>query len=148
MMESFHACRVQGPGMSMLEEGSTVYGELLNALECDLLKIKATAFDLHEFDAPNRPPLAIDTQKENILSLLKKESAIIIKGFTGCGKTTQVAQFILDECYQTKTPCNIIVTQPRRIAAITISRRVCQERNWALGTVVGYQVCLFINYIL
>ena len=132
----------------MNEEGSTVSSESLTAAELDLLKVKATAFDLHKFDIPERPPLAIDTQKETILSHLKKERAIVIKGFTGCGKTTRVAQFILDECYQTKTPCNIIVTQPRRIAAITISKRVCQERNWALGTVVGYQVCQVISYIV
>ncbi|XP_046649298.1 probable ATP-dependent RNA helicase spindle-E [Daphnia pulicaria] len=72
--------------------------------------------------------------------MLKKENAIIIKGFTGCGKTTQVPQFILDECYANKTPCNIVVTQPRRIAAISIAKRVCFERNWTLGTVVGYRV--------
>lgn len=54
-------------------------------------------------------------------------------------------QFILDECYRTKTPCNIVVTQPRRIAAISIAKRVCQERNWVLGSVVGYQVSLTFN---
>ena len=54
-------------------------------------------------------------------------------------------QFILDECYRTKTPCNIVVTQPRRIAAISIAKRVCQERNWVLGSVVGYQVSLTLN---
>lgn len=36
--------------------------------------------------------------------------------------------------------CNIICTQPRRIAAISIAKRVCQERKWNLGEVVSYQV--------
>lgn len=126
--------------MSMLEDDSTVHGELLNALDCESLKAKAITFSQYQFEKPTRGPLAIDTQMKAILDLLKKENAIIIKGFTGCGKTTQVPQFILDECYETRTPCNIVVTQPRRIAAISIARRVAQERNWTLGTVVGYQV--------
>lgn len=33
-----------------------------------------------------------------------------------------------------------MVTQPRRIAAITIAQHVCKERNWEVGTIVGYQV--------
>lgn len=42
--------------------------------------------------------------------------------------------------------CNcLIVTQPRRIAAISIAKRVSQERNWPVGTLVGYQVGL-INH--
>lgn len=47
---------------------------------------------------------------------------------------------ILDEAQQKGRPCNIIVTQPRRIAARSIASQVCRERRWELGTVVGYQV--------
>lgn len=39
-------------------------------------------------------------------------------------------------------PCNIIVTQPRRIAAVSVSRRVCSERDWQLGALCGYQIGL------
>ena len=126
--------------MSMLEDESTICGDLLNALDLNGLQAKAAAFDEYNFDAPDRTPLAIDSKKTDILDLLKKENVIIVKGFTGCGKTTQVPQFVLDECYANRKPCNIVVTQPRRIAAISIAKRVCQERNWALGTVVGYKV--------
>lgn len=140
MMESFQKARCQGAGMSMLEDGSTICGELLSALDADTLAAKGSVFEDYVFEPISRAPLAIDTKREDILDILKKSNAVIIKGFTGCGKTTQVPQFILDECYRTKTPCNIVVTQPRRIAAISIAKRVCQERNWSLGTVVGYQV--------
>lgn len=61
-------------------------------------------------------------------------------GATGSGKTTQVPQYILDEYAKNQRYCNIIVTQPRRIAAISIAKRVCQERGWTLGSLVGYQV--------
>ena len=64
----------------------------------------------------------------------------MIQGETGSGKTTQVAQYILDHYASEHKYCNIIVTQPRRIAAISIARRVCQERGWQVGTVCGYQV--------
>lgn len=38
--------------------------------------------------------------------------------------------------------CNIIVTQPRRIAAVSVARRVCDERGWRLGDICGYQIGL------
>lgn len=47
---------------------------------------------------------------------------------------------ILDDARENKKPCNIIVTQPRRIAARSIAERVAAERSWELGSVVGYQV--------
>ena len=36
----------------------------------------------------------------------------------------------------------MIVTQPRRLAAVAVARRVCEERSWEVGSVVGYQVGL------
>ncbi len=65
---------------------------------------------------------------------------VTLLGATGSGKTTQVPQYILDYYYERRKFCNIVVTQPRRIAAQSISKRVSEERNWPLGHVVGYQV--------
>lgn len=48
----------------------------------------------------------------------------------------------MDDAVERKVPFNIIVTQPRKIAAITIAQRVAKERNCELGTLVGYQVSL------
>lgn len=126
--------------MSLLEDDSTICNDL-HAMASELLQRKAQVFDEYDFKSPpDRKELSIDRVKSRILDLLKTESVVVVKGFTGCGKTTQVPQFVLDECARTKTPCNIVVTQPRRIAAMSVARRVCQERNWALGTVVGFQV--------
>jgi len=58
----------------------------------------------------------------------------------GCGKTTQVPQYILDKCKEDNRVCNIVVTQPRKIAAISVAKRVCYERGWPMETVVGFQV--------
>jgi len=64
--------------------------------------------------------------------------------FQGCGKTTQVPQFILDDAISRGegSLCRIICTQPRRISAITIAQRVAEERNESLGKSVGYQIRL------
>ena len=131
--------------MSHLEDDSTICNDL-HAAANELLQQKLSVFSDYDFTIPaNRKPLAIDSVKEKILDTLHKENVVVVKGFTGCGKTTQVPQMILDECRKNKIPCNIVVTQPRRIAAMTLAKRVCEERNWALGTVVGYQVCLFFK---
>ena len=65
---------------------------------------------------------------------------MIISGSTGCGKTTQIPQFILDLHASRRQPVNIVVTQPRRIAAVSVARRVCMEREWPIGKLVGYHV--------
>ena len=111
-----------------------------NYQESDNLSLKAAVYEEFSFAPAKRDPLAIAAYKDEILKRLKERNALVVKGFTGCGKTTQVPQFILDDCAATKTPCNIIVTQPRRIAAISVAKRVSQERGWELGTVVGYHV--------
>lgn len=77
------------------------------------------------------------------MNMININEVVIIQGPTGCGKTTQVPQFILDDCKAENKLCNIVVTQPRRIAAITVARRVCEERGWGLGSVCGYQVSYF-----
>ncbi|KAM3962437.1 tudor domain containing 9 protein spindle E [Aphomia sociella] len=86
--------------------------------------------------------LAINEYKQQILDRITGYPVVIIEGPTGCGKTTQVPQWILDDCYQKRKPCKIMVTQPRRIAAISIAKRVAQERGWDVGGLVGYQVGL------
>lgn len=68
----------------------------------------------------------------------------MIKGDTGCGKSTQVPQFIIDEfTRQGKAhECNILVSEPRKISAISLAERVASERNDIVGDVVGYHVRL------
>lgn len=65
--------------------------------------------------------------------------------FQGCGKTTQVAQFILDDYIlrDEGSVCRILCTQPRRISATSVAERVASERDEQIGTVsVGYQIRL------
>lgn len=94
----------------------------------------------YKFDIRMGNNLPIHSYRDKILKILDSHSVIVLQGATGCGKTTQVPQFLLDQAYARKERCNIVVTQPRRIAAISNAERVANERNWPLKTVVGYQV--------
>ncbi|XP_050300294.1 probable ATP-dependent RNA helicase spindle-E [Anthonomus grandis grandis] len=89
-----------------------------------------------------RKELPIDSYKSQILSRVEQNQVIVIEGPTGCGKTTQVPQMIMDFLREKNQYCNIVVTQPRKIATINVAKRVCEERGWTLGTVCGYQVGL------
>ncbi|XP_053665706.1 ATP-dependent DNA/RNA helicase DHX36 [Anopheles marshallii] len=83
-------------------------------------------------------------QRGTILDMVERNQVILIKGDTGCGKTTQVPQYILEQATARGRAgsCRILCTQPRRISAITLARRVADERNEKLGHSVGYQIRL------
>lgn len=89
-----------------------------------------------------RSQLPITAMNDHIMDLIDNNPVVLIAGSTGCGKTTQLPQMILERAtlrgYATKT--NIICTQPRRIAAITVAERVAKERGEAIGQSVGYKV--------
>ncbi|XP_075976970.1 putative ATP-dependent RNA helicase DHX57 [Anticarsia gemmatalis] len=87
-------------------------------------------------------------QKRNeILNTIKKSQVVVISGETGCGKSTQVPQYILDnwlDNFNKDGPdhVEIVCTQPRRISAIGVADRVAEERVEKTGQVVGYQIRL------
>ncbi|XP_055325146.1 probable ATP-dependent RNA helicase spindle-E isoform X2 [Sitodiplosis mosellana] len=91
------------------------------------------------FNRPNSV-YPITHYRSRILSAIKDNPFVVLEGPTACGKTTQVPQFIIDEAYKEKKYCNIIIAQPRRIAAASNAERVANERNWPVGTIVGYQI--------
>ena len=65
---------------------------------------------------------------------------LVIRGETGSGKTTCVPQFILDDFASRMEKCKIWVTQPRKIAARTVSMRVAErDKHWEHGVRSGYE---------
>ncbi|KYN09284.1 Putative ATP-dependent RNA helicase DHX30 [Trachymyrmex cornetzi] len=88
--------------------------------------------------------LPIHEFKDEILSRLENHQVLLIEGDTGCGKTTKVPQFILDAFAENGngTDCNILVSQPRRISAISLADRIAYERKEHVGDVVGFHVRL------
>ena len=84
--------------------------------------------------------LPIYKSKKEIINSINNINinVIVIMGETGCGKTTQVPKILYENCpLENKMIC---ITQPRRIAAISISERVAQEMNTKIGDLVGYSV--------
>jgi hypothetical protein len=72
------------------------------------------------------------------------EQVVVVSGETGCGKTTQLPQYILESEIDAArgASCSIICTQPRRISAITVSERVASERGEKIGESVS---CLYLK---
>lgn len=89
-----------------------------------------------------RSELPISQYSAKVLDLVQNSTYSIIVGATGSGKTTQVPQIILENAISKGegSACNIICTQPRRIAATSVARRVSDERGQPLQETVGYHV--------
>ncbi|KAL3074277.1 hypothetical protein niasHS_015107 [Heterodera schachtii] len=83
--------------------------------------------------------------RDKILNTIESSPVTLITGGTGCGKTTQVPQFLLENAAQKCRPTRIFCTQPRRLPAIAIARRVASERGERFGATVGYHIRLESN---
>ncbi|XP_017888277.1 dosage compensation regulator isoform X2 [Ceratina calcarata] len=90
----------------------------------------------------DRSRLPVFSIRNEIMRAINDNPVIIIRGNTGCGKTTQVCQFILDDYIASGQGayCSIAITQPRRISAVYVADRVAAERCENLGQTVGYSV--------
>nr|XP_021330013.1 probable ATP-dependent RNA helicase DHX40 isoform X3 [Danio rerio] len=82
--------------------------------------------------------LPIYQYKDKLVQAVEENTFLIVTGETGSGKTTQLPQYL----YKAGLSRNgrIGVTQPRRVAAITVAQRVSSEMQVRLGEEVGYQV--------
>ncbi|KAJ7109956.1 P-loop containing nucleoside triphosphate hydrolase protein [Mycena epipterygia] len=78
----------------------------------------------------SREKLPAFSAKDEFLNLLNTSRVVVVVGETGCGKTTQLPQFILDSLITSNlgSTASIIVTQPRRLSAISVATRVSAER--------------------
>ncbi|XP_048503331.1 DExH-box ATP-dependent RNA helicase DExH5, mitochondrial isoform X2 [Beta vulgaris subsp. vulgaris] len=83
-------------------------------------------------------------ERDALIRAIACNQVIIVSGETGCGKTTQIPQFILESEIESSrgASCSIICTQPRRISALSVAERVAAERGEKLGESVGYKVRL------
>lgn len=71
--------------------------------------------------------------------MINGNQTTILVGETGSGKTTQIAQFISEAGYSLSNKL-IACTQPRRVAAMSVARRVADEMDVQLGEEVGYSI--------
>ncbi|KAK0591465.1 hypothetical protein LWI29_002365 [Acer saccharum] len=76
--------------------------------------------------------------EEKIVETVEQNPVVVVIGETGSGKSTQLSQILHRHGY-TKSGI-IVVTQPRRVAAVSVARRVAQELDVRLGEEVGYAI--------
>lgn len=91
-----------------------------------------------------RKSLPAHKEKNRLLTAIARNQVIVISGETGCGKTTQLPQYILESEIESGRGafCSVVCTQPRRISAMSVAERVSTERGEPLGESVGYKVRL------
>jgi ATP-dependent helicase HrpA len=84
------------------------------------------------------PALPITARKDDIVAAIRQHQVVIIAGETGSGKTTQIPKMCLEAGLGIEA--TIGCTQPRRIAALSISRRIAEELNVSWGREVGCKI--------
>ena len=124
--------------------GVTVNRSVVNSSDTYLVQVQN-----YFKQPPKYDPLPICAHRPRILRTIKEHSVTVITAPTGSGKSTRVPQYIMDdEYYSERRHFKIVVTQPRRVAAVALARRVLAERKLdpidytteAQGTLVGYQI--------
>ncbi|KAL4710992.1 hypothetical protein ACJJTC_017957, partial [Scirpophaga incertulas] len=103
----------------------SIYIDFKNKEKFDKLKkLRQTQHDL---------PVA--KHRNEIVTAVQNNKVVIVAGDTGCGKSTQVPQYLHDAGFQ-----NVACTQPRRIACVSLSKRVAYEMLTQFESKVGYQI--------
>ncbi|KAF8390619.1 hypothetical protein HHK36_025146 [Tetracentron sinense] len=88
--------------------------------------------------AQQRQYLPIYSVREELLQVIRENQVIVVVGETGSGKTTQLTQYLHEDGY---TMNGIIgCTQPRRVAAMSVAKRVSEEMETELGDKIGYAI--------
>uniref|UniRef100_A0A6P4E156 RNA helicase n=1 Tax=Drosophila rhopaloa TaxID=1041015 RepID=A0A6P4E156_DRORH len=82
--------------------------------------------------------LPVFASRQELLNVIRENSVIIIVGETGSGKTTQLTQYLHEDGYSQRGM--IGCTQPRRVAAMSVAKRVSDEMDTQLGEDVGYAI--------
>ncbi|KAJ8084151.1 hypothetical protein PM082_002918 [Marasmius tenuissimus] len=98
-----------------------------------------------------RNKLPIAQYRDEIINILEESQVLVLSGETGCGKSTQVPTFILEDQLSKGKPCKVYCTEPRRISAISLAQRVSRELGEPANVVgtgnslVGYSIRLESN---
>jgi ATP-dependent RNA helicase DDX35 len=86
-----------------------------------------------------RKQLPIAKHKYELLYALEKYQVVVVQGETGSGKSTQLPQYLHEHGW-TSSNQMICVSEPRRIAAINLAKRIAEEQSSILGDIVGYSI--------
>lgn len=114
------------------EEEDEEKQELLSKLQAEIDRVKTVT--------DSRKLLPVYAFRKELMETIDKNQALIIVGETGSGKTTQLPQYLVEDGYTQGNKYQIAVTQPRRVAAMSVAARVSEEMNVVLGKEVGYSI--------
>ena len=102
---------------------------------------KLSKFNSENFSSQDYLPIKAFQKK--ILDKVSKNRITIVSGYTGCGKSTQIPQYI----YRLNPNYKILMTQPRRIAAVSIAKRLAEEMGEKnVGKLIGFHVSMNPNF--
>jgi pre-mRNA-splicing factor ATP-dependent RNA helicase DHX15/PRP43 len=87
-----------------------------------------------------RRDLPVHAQRQEFLDIYHSTQIMVFVGETGSGKTTQIPQFVLFDDLPHLNGTQVACTQPRRVAAMSVAKRVADELDVELGEEVGYNV--------
>lgn len=140
--------------MKTLEGAGTVLGNLMGKEAVQERRVTDTAAveetlraTADEPAARQGPARTIRQQRESLpafacrrdlLRIIRENQVVIVVGETGSGKTTQLTQYLHEEGFSRLGM--IGCTQPRRVAAMSVAKRVSEEAGCALGSTVGYAI--------
>ena len=82
----------------------------------------------------------VQFQRQEFLDLYHSTQILVVVGETGSGKTTQIPHYVLYDDLPNQTGLQIACTQPRRVAAMSVAKRVADEMDVVLGEEVGYNI--------
>uniref|UniRef100_A0A915NZG7 RNA helicase n=1 Tax=Meloidogyne floridensis TaxID=298350 RepID=A0A915NZG7_9BILA len=87
-----------------------------------------------------REYLPVFAVRQKLLQVIRENSVVIVVGETGSGKTTQLTQYLVEDGYGKIGGGIIGCTQPRRVAAMSVAKRVAEEMGVELGQECGYAI--------
>ncbi|KAL1956699.1 hypothetical protein VTO42DRAFT_6849 [Malbranchea cinnamomea] len=120
------------PGEQETKKGGSKFAEYLKQSE------GSSAFSKSKTLREQREFLPAFAVREELLRVIRDNQVVIVVGQTGSGKTTQLAQFLYEDGYGELGM--IGCTQPRRVAAMSVAKRVSEEMEVKLGGLVGYSI--------
>ncbi|KAK0404222.1 hypothetical protein QR680_017348 [Steinernema hermaphroditum] len=117
------------------------YGKTLIEIS-DMLRARDHAKSIPQHIQNIRERLPVFGFREQIVQAVDRNCLVLIKGSTGNGKSTQIVQYLLEDHIKNGLGAafNAIVSQPRRISALTLAERVAFERGESIGDSVGYSI--------
>eukprot|EP01084_Bolivina_argentea_P273807 466520_1 len=106
----------------------------------DKMNAKMSNFSKNRTIKEQREYLPIFAVRDELMQIIRDNQIIILVGQTGSGKTTQITQYLYEDGFADLEDKSIVCTQPRRVAAMSVAKRVSEETYSKLGELVGYSI--------